>query len=119
MAHRAALLAASVWLALSAPGLALACSANAKPGDQVSGPVLAVPEDGVICLAQGKLPSSWVRVRLHGQAIDRKWLMAAVFGKRVDCVILAAGQGRCSLHGQDVSAVSRTPDVQRASLSWR
>ena len=107
-------------LALSAATPVLACSARAAAGEIVSGPVLDVPADGVICVARGPKPSDWVRVRLDGAApIDRKVLMAAAFSRRVDCVIGAAGGGRCGLDGADVVALSQQPTVQRAALSWR
>jgi len=113
----AAVLGGLVFLAATP---ALACSGRALAGETISGPVLAVPTDGVICVAQGPRPTEWAAVRLEGgAAIDRKLLMAAAFSRRVVCVLTAAGRGRCSLDGADIASLAQTPTVQQAAVTWR
>lgn len=109
-----------LMVAVLAATPALACSARAAAGDTIAGPVLEVPAAGVICVALGPEPSDWVLVRLGGGAsIDRKVLMAAVFARRVECVMGAEGRGHCRLDGADVVNLAQTPTVQQAALSWR
>jgi hypothetical protein len=114
----AVLIALGLTLLIATPSLA--CDGKALPGEVVAGPVLAVPSAGLICVALGPTPASWVAVRLEGApALDRKVLMAATFAKRVECRMNGAGVGTCRVDGVDIAALGRSPTVQQASVAWR
>ncbi|MBI1683764.1 hypothetical protein [Caulobacter hibisci] len=96
---------------------AVACAAPTPKGD-FSGPILDVPEAGVICVALGPTPDRWVRVRL-AQPLERRALMAAGFSKRVTCRLDAAGEGRCQLGEQDLLALATSTPNRAQAVSWR
>jgi hypothetical protein len=100
--------------AIAAP--ALACSAPA-PAGAFSGPVLAVPSAGVVCVALGPVPSQWVRVTLSdGSGLDRRRLMATAFAKRVVC---DAHAGQCRLDGRDLAALASAPNAGVLATAWK
>jgi hypothetical protein len=110
----------ALGLALLIATPSLACEGRARPGEVVAGPVLAVPAAGLICVALGPTPASWVAVRLEGgPPLERKVLMAATFAKRVECVMHGAGMGTCHIDGVDIASLGRSPTVQQASVDWR
>lgn len=97
---------------------ALACAPSRRAS--VAGPVLEVPEAGVICVALGPRPEQWVRVRVVGaEHLDRKRLMAAAFSKRVECALTVAGLGACRLAGEDLAAVAASPSISQVADQWR
>lgn len=105
-------------LACAAASAALACAPSQRAS--VAGPVLDVPEAGVICVALGPRPEQWVRVRVVGaERVDRKRLLAAAFSKRVECDLTAAGTGACRLGGEDLAAVAASPAVSLDADKWR
>jgi hypothetical protein len=114
----AVIIALGLALLIATPSLA--CEGRARPGEVVAGPVLAVPAAGMICVALGPTPASWVAVRVKGgPPLERKVLMAATFAKRVECVMNRAGSGICRVDGVDIAALGRSPMVQQASVDWR
>ena len=107
-------------LACAATTSALAAPPSPSHPVIVSGPVLDVPEAGVISVALGPRPEQWVRVRLVGaEQLDRKRLMAAAFSKRVECVLTATGAGDCRLAGEDLAAIAGAPTISRIADQWR
>ena len=105
-------------LVLSFAGAAMARATSGVP--VISGPVLEVPQAGVISVALGPRPDQWVQVRLAGaEHLDRKRLMAAAFAKRVDCIVDARGLGACRLAGEDLAAVAASDSVKLVAASWR
>jgi hypothetical protein len=108
----------AVALACATGTTALACAPSHQAN--VAGPVLEVPEAGVICVATGPRPEQWVRVRVVGaEQLDRKRLMAAAFSKRVECALTATGAGACRLAGEDLAAVATSPSLSRVADTWR
>jgi hypothetical protein len=108
----------AVALACAATTSALACAPSHQAN--VAGPVLDVPEAGVICVALGPRPEQWVRVRVVGaEQLDRKTLMAAAFSKRVECTRTATGAGACRLAGEDLAAIATSPSISRVADTWR
>ncbi len=88
------------------------CSAPApEPGAVIAGPVLQVMDGRTLCVAQGPVPSQWVRVTLadEGGAADRGSLQAAVFAKRLVCTVASKDAGgavaRCALAPSEASEI--------------
>ncbi len=107
-------------LAMAAAHGAQACAASRLTS--VSGPVMAVPSAGVICVALGPRPEQWVRVRLAAAGTEppgRQRLMAAAFAKHVDCVLGAGGGWRCRLESGDLAALAGSPEVGLVAAAWR
>lgn len=123
MDHRSAVLALVAALAVTAPAAAKAAGAcpgpKASAGTTVHGPVLQIPDDGVICVALGQSPSTWTQVRLPRPAPARSTLMAAAFAKNVSCVIGLDGAGSCLIEGEPLSAALQRAKTLQASMTWR
>ena len=115
---RTTIVVSTVALACAAANAALACAPSHR--SSVAGPVLDVPEAGVICVALGPRPEQWVRVRVVGaEQLDRKRLMAAAFSKRVECAVTPAGAGACRLAGEDLAALAASPAISLVADKWR
>lgn len=96
---------------------ATACAASSHTS--IAGPVLEVPEAGVICVALGPRPEQWVRVRLASpEPLDRKRLMAASFSRRVDCALMANGWS-CRVGTEDLATLAGSPETGLIAASWR
>lgn len=111
-----------VIAAAAGPSAVLACSAPApSPGSVISGPVLAVPNSQTICVATGPRPAQWVALNIaeHGSDPSVSLMMAAVFAKRVSCVVGSGNTARCVVGDKAVSQVLRQPALQTAALTWR
>lgn len=107
----------AVLLASATSHVAAACAASSRTS--ITGPVLDVPEAGVICVALGPRPEQWVRVRLAGpETIDRKRLMAAAFSRRVDCALTTRGWS-CRIGSDDLATLAGSRDVGLTAASWR
>lgn len=104
---------------LASASIAAACT-GAAPADSFSGPVLSVPEPGVICVALAPSPDQWVRVRLaNGEKLPRNVLLAASFAKRLDCRLDHRGRGRCVVEGEDLVTRARSSSVRALADQWR
>lgn len=91
------------------------CSAAAPAaGATISGPVLQVIDGRTLCVAQGPVPSRWVKVSLVEPAADRASLQSALFARKVVCTV----QGQAGDAVLARCALAETPlDVQPAVLA--
>jgi hypothetical protein len=103
-----------------------ACTARPPSlGEVFAGAVLQVINGRTICVAQGPTPADWIRVTIAGAPQDgsRGALMAASFGRSVECVAVRATkdgiQARCVVDGLPLSAVMGAEAVRLEGLSWR
>jgi hypothetical protein len=116
---------ANVPQASERPPLAACTAAAPAAGQALTGTVLQVVDGQTVCIALGPTPDQWVRVRLAGADADasRGVLMAATFGKELDCRMHAAdGEGAradCSLAGVSVTTLLREPEVKLQATDWR
>lgn len=120
--HFAALIACGFISMMAFASSASACSAPPPPpGTIVSGPVLAVPDSHTVCVAMGPLPSQWVALRIVQPDPDLSvsMVMAAVFSKRVSCVVGQQGQAQCVVGQEDVRDVLRRPGLRTVATNWR
>jgi hypothetical protein len=102
------------------------CTAEAPPaGASLSGTVLQVVDGQTVCVALGATPDQWVRVRLVGAEADasRGALLAATFGKAIDCRMhapdAAGDTAECALDGVAVTKLLRDPAVKLQAADWR
>jgi len=119
--HFAALIACGFISMMAFASSASACSApQPAPGVVVSGPVLAVPNSQTVCVAMGPLPSQWVALRITPPDPDLSvsMVMAAVFSKRVSCVVGKQGQAQCLVGQEDVRDVLRQPGLSKVATAW-
>ena len=108
--------------AMAAAGAASACSApQPAPGAIISGPVLAVPDSHTLCVATGPDPSQWVALRIAAPEPDLSvsMVMAAVFAKRVSCVVGPQGAAQCRVGQEDVRTVLGRPTLRTVAMAWR
>lgn len=102
------------------------CGAKAPAaGQSLTGTVLEVIDGRSICVAQGPLPSQWIRLELQDSrdASARSAVMAAVFARKLDCVVVANGAAgvvaRCTLAGAPVGQVIGSAANREAATAWR
>jgi hypothetical protein len=100
------------------------CSAPApEPGAVIAGPVLQVIDGRTVCVAQGPVPSQWVKVTLADArgAADRTSLQAAVFAKRLVCTVASKDAGgavaRCAFAPGQASGLQPIDAVAPASAT--
>lgn len=111
--------------AMAAPA-GVDCSAKPPaPGQMLSGTVLQVIDGRSVCIAKGPAPSQWVRAELDDSrdASARSAVMAALFAKHLDCVVVSGGSAgviaRCTLGGAPVGQVIDSAANRSAALAWR
>lgn len=115
-ANLAKMVVIAAVMASVATQAASACGASWRAS--VAGPVLDVPEAGVICVALGPRPEQWVRVRLaSAETLDRKRLMAAAFSRRVDCALIADGWF-CHLGPDDLAILAGSRETTLTAANW-
>jgi hypothetical protein len=105
------------------PPLAACTAAAPMQGEVLSGVVLEVIDSQTICVARGPLPSEWVRVRVADPQVSRGAMMAAVFARRIDCVVTRIdGDGvraTCLADRTSVGALASAPEALAQAASWR
>ena len=102
------------------------CVAQAPSvGRSFEGTVLQVIDGQTLCVAEGPTPVEWIRVTIAGapQDSDRGTLMAASFGRVLDCLVvrtLPTGvEARCEVDGAGLEQLVATDTARRKGLSWR
>lgn len=109
-----------------APQLIAECVAQAPSvGQSFEGTVLQVIDGQTLCVAEGPTPAEWIRVTIAGAPpdSDRGTLMAASFGRVLDCVAVRAVttgvEARCEVNGAGLEQLIATDNMRLEGPSWR
>lgn len=111
--------------AVRQPAIAVCGAPGPAVGSSFSGPVLQVIDGRTLCIARGADPERWIRVRLAGadRPGDRGALLAASFGRQVNCTAQARGRDEivasCVVDGRDLGIEARSPATRTEGLKWR